>query len=146
MLAQGSMVANGKLSVTGAFSDPFETLTNDGTLSTGDTCNAIPQVDSGNLGSGRYSMLEANKIQNPWDCILNFGTGVFQNFETIMYQASGTQLFWYQRSLEPLRPAQLFMGPLEQQGSLNGIPATSGANGRLKSTGTRHTAPRPEAQ
>ena len=35
-----------------------------------------------------------------------------------MYQASGTQLFWYQRSLEPDRPAELFLGPIELQGSL----------------------------
>jgi len=131
-LAQGSMVANGNLSLIGAISDPFETLTNAGTLSTGDTFQTIPQVDTKNPGSGRYTMLEANKPGNPLDCILNFGTGVFTNFETIMYQASGTQLFWYQRATEPLRPAQLFLGPVEQQGSLNGIPATKKGNPKLK--------------
>jgi hypothetical protein len=81
-------------------------------------------------------MLEANKPENPLNCILNFGTGVFTNFETIMYQASGTQLFWYQRAIEPLRPAQLFLGPLEQQGSLDGIPAAGKAKGGLNPTGT----------
>lgn len=137
-LAQGSMVANANLSFVGVISDPFETLTNAGTLSTGDTFTTIPQADTNHPGSGRYTMLEANKPENPLDCILNFGSGVFTNFETIMYQASGTQLFWYQRATEPLRPAQLFLGPVEQQGSLNGIPAKK-RNGRLNSTGATTT-------
>lgn len=135
-VSQGSMVANGNMSLVGVVSDPFETLSSAGTLSTGDTFTTIPQVDTVNLGSGRYTMLEANKPENPLDCILNFGTGVFTNFETVMYQASGTQLFWYQRALEPLRPAQLFLGPLEQQGSLDGIPAERKGNSSLKSTTT----------
>jgi len=131
MLAQGPMVANGTLNLTGVFSDPFETLTTMGTLSTGDTCQSIPKAD--NDGTGRYSMLEANLPQNPLNCELYFGsTKVPVNFEVIMYQASGTQLFWYQRSLEPLRPAQLFLGTIEQQGSLNGIPAARKGNLRLK--------------
>jgi hypothetical protein len=143
MLAQGSMVANGALDLTGVISDPFETLTNEGTLSTGDTCQSTPKAD--NNGTGRYSMLEANLPQNALDCILNFGTKVFPNFEVIMYQASGTQLFWYQRSLEPLRPAQLFLGPVEQQGSLNGIPAARKSNGVFKSQGTAEET-KPDAQ
>jgi len=133
-VSQGSMVANGNMSLIGVVSDPFETLTSAGTLSTGDTFTTIPQVDTAHLGSGRYTMLEANKPENPLDCILNFGTGVFTNFETVMYQVSGTQLFWYQRAIEPLRPAQLFLGPLEQQGSLDGIPAARKSAGRLKPT------------
>jgi hypothetical protein len=143
MLAQGPMVANGALNLTGVFSDPFETLSTLGTLSTGDTCQSKPKAD--NNGTGRYSMLEANLPQNPLNCILNFGTLVYPNFEVIMYQASGTQLFWYQRSLEPLRPAQLFLGPVEQQGSLNGIPSARKRNGTLKSMGTAELT-RPDAQ
>jgi len=135
-VSQGSMVANNNMSLIGVVSDPFETLSSAGTLSTGDTFTTIPQVDTANLGSGRYTMLEANKPENPLDCILNFGTGVFTNFETIMYQASGTQLFWYQRAIEPLRPAQLFLGPLEQQGSLDGIPAIKKSSGGLKPAGS----------
>jgi hypothetical protein len=138
MLAQGPMVANGALNLTGVISDPFETLTNQGTLSTGDTCQSKPKAD--NNGTGRYSMLEANLPQNPLNCILNFNTLVYPNFEVIMYQASGTQLFWYQRSLEPLRPAQLFLGPLEQQGSLNGIPTARKRSGALTSRGTSEEA------
>lgn len=143
MLAQGPMVANGALNLTGVISDPFETLANEGTLSTGDTCQSKPKAD--NNGTGRYSMLEANRPQNPLNCVLNFGTAVYPNFEVIMYQATGTQLFWYQRSLEPLRPAQLFLGPVEQQGSLNRIPAARKANGTLKSRETAEGA-KPDAQ
>ena len=36
----------------------------------------------------------------------------------------------------PDRPADLFLGPVEQQGSLNGIPAARKGNLRFKSTGT----------
>ena len=143
MLAQGPMVANGSLNLTGVFSDPFKTLTNLGTLSTGDTCQSIPKA-AGN-GTGRYSMLEANLPQNPLNCTLNLGTGVFPNFEVVVYQASGTQLFWYQRALEPNRPAQLFFGPMEQQGALNGIPSARKATLSLKSTGTAEET-KPEAQ
>ncbi len=144
MLAQGSMVASADLNLTGVFSDPFETLTTMGTLSTGDTCQSIPKAD--NNGTGRYSMLEANLPQNALNCELYFGsTKASPNFEVIVYQANGTQLFWYQRSLMPDRPAQLFLGPVEQQGSLNGIPAARKGNLRFKSTGTTEGT-KPEAQ
>ena len=55
-VSQGSMVANGNMSLIGVVSDPFETLTSAGTLSTGDTFTTIPQVDTAHLGSGRYTM------------------------------------------------------------------------------------------
>jgi len=110
MVAQGAMTS-GTLSLTGYVSDPFGTWAA-ATTSTGNTFTGAPAADGVNLG--RYSMLSANS--NP----LSAPNGVlFQSFDVVLYQASGNQLFWlnYDGTL-----TSVFVGPLEQQGSLTGLP------------------------
>jgi len=110
MVAQGSTTA-GALSLTGDVSDPFFTLTAGGTgLYAGSTFTGTPQGNA-----GRYSMLQANTTPNPLAGTIN---GVAWSFDLAIYQASGGQLFWIE-----VDNAGVWLGPIEQMGSLTGLPA-----------------------
>lgn len=117
MVAQGSVVANGAVSFTGEVSDPFLTLGIDGGngLYTGSTFTGTPLADSTNVG--RYSMLTAN--ENPLEATIDGASGFF---ELTIYQASAGQLFWLNVVGSDESDGTVFVGPLEQQGTLTGIP------------------------
>jgi len=111
MLAQGTMASGGALSLTGLVSDPFFTLGTPHPTSSGDTFTGTPNPDASN--HGRYSMIPPNSLAAAID-------GANGGFDLSIYQASGTQLFWL-----CLDDNTVFVGPLEQQGSLTGLPAVS---------------------
>ena len=48
---------------------------------------------------------------------------IVPSFTLVIYQASGTQLFWLGDGTAFNPPSYVFFGPLEQQGSLTGLPA-----------------------
>ena len=115
IIAQATVTA-GVLSGTGDVSDPFLTLGLAGTgLYSGSTIAATPLADSGN--PGRYSMLSTNTPANPLTITV---TGTAETPGVVMYQASGGQLFWLNYDTSDTSE---FLGPLEQQGSLAGLPA-----------------------
>jgi hypothetical protein len=105
MIAQGSVTA-GTLNFTGLVSDPFFTLSGAAT-STGDTYTGTPLPDAGN--PGRYSMLSSNVTPNPLMSTVN---GAMRNYDLVMYQASGGQLFWLNYDTTN---TTVFIGPLQQQ-------------------------------
>jgi hypothetical protein len=111
MLAQGTMVANGSLSLTGLVSDPFSALQTPDTTSSGNTFAGTPLADT--AIPGRYTMLPGKK---GLATTIDGAAGPY--FDMVLYQASGAQLFWmnYDTSLTTVS-----MGPLEQQGSLSGL-------------------------
>jgi len=112
-VAQGTVTA-GVLSLTGEVSDPFLTLGAGGTgLYTGATFTSTPLADATN--AGRYSMLSTNTVPNALAATIGGASGTF---DVVMYQASGTQLFWLE-----FDSGAVWLGPLEQQGSLAGLPA-----------------------
>jgi hypothetical protein len=114
MQAQGTMTA-GALSLTGPVSDPFFTLGLTGTgLYAGSTFSGTPLADTTNLG--RYSMLSTNVTPNSLATTIDGSAG---SFDLVLYQASGGQLFWLNYDTGLL---SVFVGPLEQQGSLTGLP------------------------
>jgi hypothetical protein len=117
MLAQGTMVAGGDLSLTGMVSDPLFSLGLADSLTTGDTFTAIPTPDA--VHPGRYTMLTKKESV----AAVVDGTPVVPNFYMVLYQASAGQLFWldYDTNL-----VTVSLGPLEQQGDLTGIPAARG--------------------
>jgi hypothetical protein len=123
VVAQGSVTAasSNALSFTGDVSDPFNTL---GFASageyTGATLAGTPIADGTNVG--RYSMLTAS--ENPLGATINGASGFF---ETTIYQASAGQLFWLNVVGVEEGDSGVFLGPLEQQGSLTGIPAVQKA-------------------
>jgi len=117
MLAQGTMTSGGALSLTnGLVSDPLETLGLDVTTTTG-SFTGTPLADSAN--PGRFTMSKLNATPNPLLATLN---GATRAFNLSIYQASGTQLYWIETDKDGV-----FLGPIEQQGSLTGLPAAPGA-------------------
>ncbi len=103
-----SAVFNG----TGFVNDPFITL-GASAMNSGVTFSGTPLSDSLNLG--RYTMLSTNPTPNPFQITIN---GTPQDFDVVIYQASGGQLFWLDEDA-----LSVFLGSLQQQGSLAGLPA-----------------------
>lgn len=117
MVAQGTMVANGALSLTGLVSDPSLSLGEPGATSSGDKFTGTPLADTNH--PGRYTMTSGK------DSLATIIEGVAgPKFDMVIYQASGGQLFWldYDNTLTTVS-----LGPLEQQGSLTGLLAAKTA-------------------
>jgi hypothetical protein len=128
MIAQGNVTA-GVLSLTGLVSDPFDTIGTTDITSAGDTFTGAPLADTKN--PGRYSLV-TNK-----DSLATFIDGATgPPFEVTIYQASGGQLFWLGYDLADVsldgQNVYASVGPLEQQGSLTGLPAASKQAGRVQ--------------
>jgi hypothetical protein len=104
-LSQGS-VSSLSLNTVGMFSDPGNFLTNSTTTDTGVFFAGTLTADGTN--PGRYTL--------PLTITPSGGTGI--PFQTVVYQASGAQLYWLDED-----NGQLWLGPVVQQGSLNGMPA-----------------------
>jgi hypothetical protein len=133
MVGQGSLNA-GALSLTGLVSDPFVTLSAAKT-SSADTFSSAPLADA--INPGRYSMVSTNTTPNPLAATVN---GVSLDFDVAVYQASGEQLFWINVINFNAANSSVFLGPVEQQGSLAGLPAASkrqqeARNGRRRPKG-----------
>jgi hypothetical protein len=114
-VGQGSVTA-GALSGTGVASDPFFTLGQTTATISGIAFSGTPAADGAN--PGRYSMSGGTASQFNW-----FG-GVL---DLDIYQASGGQLFWLNWDQNTV-----FLGPLEQQGSLAGLPAAARSAAKTK--------------
>jgi hypothetical protein len=113
ILTQGSMTAGGALSLTGLVSDPFLSLGTPDATSSGNTFMGTPSPDAGN--PGRFTMV----TNRDWlTSVIDGAPG--PNFTMIVYQANGQQLFWLDSDDNF---ATVASGPLQQQGSLTGIPA-----------------------
>ena len=109
-VGQGS-VTGGVLTGTGLVSDPFFTFSGNPTDS-GSTFSGTATPDGAH--PGRYTMFA------PPLAITAGGSTI--DFQVVVYQASGGQLFWLDEDV-----LSLSLGPLEQQGSLTGLPAARGA-------------------
>jgi hypothetical protein len=109
------MVSGGNLSLTGMVSDPFFSLGTPDATSGGDTFAGTPTPDTKN--PGRYTLL-TNKASIA--TVIDGTTG--PNFDMVIYQANGDQLFWldYDTNLETVS-----LGPIEQQGGLSGLPGAA---------------------
>ncbi len=114
MLAQGSMT-EGALNLTGDISDPFKTWSETTTASTGNNFYGSPDADT--TYPGRYSMLSADS--NPLH--ITPAGNEFATFDLVMYQANGGQLYWLDFDTS-LPVSRVFLGSLEQQGDLSGVP------------------------
>jgi hypothetical protein len=89
-------------------SDPFDTIS--GIESQGDIYTSTPQA----VSAGYYSMSDSNTTPNPLTATID---GLNGSLNVDIYQASGTQLFWLETD-----NISVFLGPIEQQGSLTGLP------------------------
>ena len=120
MIAQGTMVAgttgSGSLSLTGLVSDPLSSLATPDLTSSGDTFVGAPLADP--LRPGRYTMLTT---RGSLAAVID-GVSIVPNFYMVIYQASADQLFWL--DYDSINQITVSLGPLEQQSSLTGLPAT----------------------
>jgi hypothetical protein len=130
-VSQGTMAA-GVLSFTGDASDPIGTWDQIPAESTGDTFTSTPQPDTSNLG--RYSMQSTNPTPNPLATTIN--TSEF-DLNVDIYQASGTTLYWIETD-----SMAVFLGPIEQQGSLAGIPAVKKPAAKAQPSQTKNLKPK----
>lgn len=116
LVGQGS-VAKSVLKGKGLLSDPFLTLGASATNS-GVTFSGTPLADQNNVG--RYTLSATNPKPNPFKITIN---GTVTDFEVVIYQASGGLLYWLDEDA-----VSVFLGSLQQQGSLTGLPPeTKGA-------------------
>ena len=104
MVAQGT-IEGGVLTTTGDVSDPLTTLIAGAGLYPGSTFNGILPPDA--THPGRYSSFALAATIN----------GTKGAFNVVAYQASGEQLFWLE-----VDKNSLWLGPMQQQGSLTGLP------------------------
>lgn len=117
-VGQGSVESGALSNATGLLSDPFAFFNptqSDGTDTAKFTGTAVPDP----ANAGRYTMkLVMAVAADP-------GT-----FSTVIYQAGGGQLFWIdlQESDDGM-----FLGAIEQQGSLNALPAAQKPAAKTKS-------------
>lgn len=115
MISQGTMTSGAALSLTGTDNDPFGTWDGTPAESTDDTFTSTPL----NVGTGIYSMSAANNPANEIEATINFAvTGGPGTLDADIYQASGTTLYWLEFDNNGV-----FLGPIEAQGSLTGVPA-----------------------
>jgi len=92
----------------GEVSDPFGFFATTGAEYTAVPFTGTATADPNEATNGRYTIFLN---------VTPSGTAGF-TFEVAIYQANGGQLFWVDRDLH-----SLFLGTLEQQGSLTGVPA-----------------------
>jgi hypothetical protein len=104
MISQGT-ISGGVLTATGDVSDPLNTLISGNGLYSGSTFNGTLPPDA--THPGRYSSFSLAATIN----------GTKGSFAVVTYQASGEQLFWIE-----VDPNGIWLGPLQQQGSLAGLP------------------------
>ena len=124
MIAQGTMVANGPLSLTGLVSDPFFSNGTADATSSANTFVGAPLADTNH--PGRYTMTSGKTAVAT---VIDGSAG--PKFDMVLYQASGTQLFWLDRDASL---TTVSLGPLEQQPS-GTTPAARNRAGRLQRRG-----------
>jgi hypothetical protein len=121
MISQGTMTTGAALSLTGADSDPFGTVS--GAESTGDRFSATPAAD----GTGIYTMSLSG--------IINGNTG---SLDVDIYQASATTLYWLNWDSN-----SVFLGPIVTQAAdLTGIPGAKKPAAKPQSNRNQNTQPK----
>ena len=110
---QGTMTA-GAFSGSGLLSAPDGYVFGDGPTESTATLTGTPLADSNESTTGRYTLMTENETENP--LILTVAQDPV-DFDVVIYQASGTQLFWLNED-----DYSIFLGPIQQQGSLATLP------------------------
>jgi hypothetical protein len=117
-VGQGAIESGALTNANGLLSDPFAFFNPtqpDGTDTAKFTGSAVPDP----ANQGRYTMkLAVAVVADPG------------NFTTVIYQAAGGQLFWLDVQESDLG---MFLGTIQQQGSLSALPAARGPAARAKS-------------
>jgi len=126
LVGAGDITSGGVFRGLGYLGDPFFTFGANAT-NAGVTFFAIPLADTNN--PGRYTLSSSNPTPNPLRMTV---APTIVLFDTVVYQANGGQLFWLN-----VDPDSVFLGSLQQQGSLSGLPATPSPGEPSTKTGKR---------
>lgn len=128
ILGQGTMTYEGNLSLSGEVSDPFGTMTSS-PVTSGDTFQSEAPVLADTASPGRYTMLGSNTPENLFQIVIS---AYAHEYNTVVYQASGTQLFWLDVDSNATNSDSSFLGVVEQQGSLSGLPLDRKGKGNMR--------------
>jgi hypothetical protein len=120
-----AQVLSGNLKGTGLVGDPFYTF-GANAANSNVAFAGTPLPDTSNIG--RYTMFSTNPTPNPLNLLIG---GLLTPFDVVVYQASAGQLFWLNEDA-----LSVFVGSLQQQGSLTGLPATG--KSATKARGSSH--------
>ncbi len=131
IVAQGSITAASpsSLNLLGRVSDPFGTFSTNPIETSGVAFSSNPDTDGSH--PGRYTMLGKNNPPNLLSVTIP-NPVAFRDFNVVVYQASGAQLFWLDVDNNGANFDAVFLGAVEQQGSLSGIPAVRSGRGRVR--------------
>lgn len=119
----GTISATLAFSGTGVLNDPFQTFAHHQTNS-GVKFSGTPLADTTDPVSGRYTLSSANS--NPLKITIK---GTRTPFDVAIYQASGGLLLWMD---EDYTGTSVFLGSLQQKGSLTGLPGLQVAETDVK--------------
>jgi hypothetical protein len=133
MVGVGTMTSGGPLAITAQDSDPFGTWDGTPAESSGDSFTSTPIPASRN-GYNYFSMYHGNSPANTLAATIN-GVSISPSFDVDTYAASATTLYWLQFDV-----AGAFVGALEAQGSLTGVPNLSTAMARTQPRSTAKAA------
>jgi len=105
---------------TGLVNDDLEYFTATPARYTAVPFSGTVTPDPSQVGRYTISPLNVNPVSG----------GADQNFTVVIYQANGSQLVWLNESNYNAGTYSMFVGPLEQQGSLTGMPAAKKARAK----------------
>ncbi len=117
-VGQGS-VTGGVLTGNGFVSDPFFFFTANPATDSQVRFAGLQTSDVENVG--RYTMFAPNPL------VITVPAGSPNDFQVIIYQTSGGLLFWLDEDSE-----SLFLGPLQREGPLAGLPAARRTTARTE--------------
>src|SRR5208282_2578379 len=126
-VGQGSVAAGVLTNWTGILGDPDDFFGGGDEGYIGTTFAGTPLADTTPPESttGRYTMFESSTPANP--LVVTVPTTVFADLSVVVYQASATQLFWLDEDT-----FSIWLGPIEQQGTLSGLAAVKRAAAKTK--------------
>jgi len=126
-VGQGSVAAGVLTNWTGILGDPDDFFGGGDSGYIGTTFMGTPLADTTPPESttGRYTMFESSTPANP--LVVTVPTTVFADLSVVVYQASATQLFWLDEDT-----FSIWLGPIEQQGTLSGLAAVKRAAAKTK--------------
>ena len=113
------LVNNGALSGVGLISDPFFAFNSTPPSGTDTGANFSGTASPDPLNPGRYTIRVGITIP-----------GSARDFTVVIYQAGGDQLLWLDEDKDG---ESVFLGPLQHQGSLAGLPTAQVARAKHKS-------------
>jgi hypothetical protein len=126
-VGQGTVTA-GVIAASGLISDPDGFVGGGNAAYVGATFAGTPLADAAENTTGRYTLFTTNATPNPLAVVApTLPNPTEVDFNVVIYQASGTQLFWLDEDT-----FSIWLGPIQQQGTLSGLAEVRRAVARTR--------------